>query len=78
MTPLQQQTNNVINAMQEGTVGAVITLYDAGLIDQTYFKSNFDSDDRRRNIGYILTNFFRVSVSDAEYWLDWFGIKSNV
>ena len=74
MPPLQQQNNAVLDALDEGKVSAVIALY-------RYFPlitPVCEDGSRRTDLIWILTNNncgIGMSQENAEYWLDWFGVK---
>ncbi len=71
-TPMRQQANAVVDALQEGQVLAVLTLHDAKMLGSDPSKT------RRENIMLYLVHEnqgLSMSVEDATYWLNWFAVK---
>ena len=66
-TPIQNQANAVFNAVNEGIVLTVITLYDKHII--------LNGVDRRSEIRRILTDSMGMVEATADYWLDFFRVS---
>jgi hypothetical protein len=67
-TRMQDESRRILNALDEGKVFAVITLYDKGLLNSVKYP-------KRYVIKAILERDFEMTVEDADYWLDWFNVK---
>lgn len=67
-TRLQGEGNSILNAIEEGTVNAVITLWDSKLLKVT------SNHSRRETIREILIHQFKLKRENVEYWLEWFHV----
>lgn len=73
-TRLQNELNRLVDSRREGEVSAVITLYDLGIIPSVMI----GKQARYEEIFNILTLpscKFNYPKEEAEYWLDFFGVK---
>ncbi len=71
-TRMQDEGNRILNAVEEGTVGAVITLWDNQLILQNL--GDFVKYERRNGISKILKEQFKFKDEQINYWLGWFKV----
>ncbi len=73
MTPMAQQANAVLNALDEGRVQAFIGLYEAKLLSPQIQAMQMD-----HAVGYLLQEVFEMSNGEIDYWTEFFrlGAKS--
>lgn len=68
MTTMQQQGNDVLNAVDESQVQTVIELFERKILP-------LDTKDTFRGNVYDVLVKLDMSENDITYWLDWFGLK---
>jgi hypothetical protein len=77
-TRLQNEGNRILNAVNEGQVIALLTLWDKGLIITQESKESLDSvgvpRTTRQELFHILVSQMAFDNIEATYWLDWFLI----
>lgn len=70
MVPIMNTAQRILNALQEGRVGAAIDLYNDGEL------TVLGSDGTKRGDLYIiLTKKLALPLADADYWLDYFRVE---
>ena len=70
MTPMQVYGNNVLNALEEGKVLAVLTLYDNDILPSV-------NQGKRLDIRHYLVNTLEMDPESADYWLEWFKVTDT-
>lgn len=73
-TRLQDEGNRILNAVNEGQVIAVITLYERDMLSTCEKFSVGKERTKRQEIFQILHKHLGMSYPEAIYWLDWFHI----
>jgi hypothetical protein len=68
MPKARQENHQAWDAMNEGIVVSVITLYDK-------FQLARKGDTRRNEISDVLHGILKMDTPDINYWLDYYNIK---
>jgi hypothetical protein len=66
---MQGEANRVLNALDEGKVLTVITLYDQNALLTEH------PGERKKAIESVLKDNLEMSQENIDYWMDWFRVK---
>jgi len=72
MTSMQISGNDVLNAIQEGTIATLITLYNRKQLATRFY----DECVTKREIITALALENGINTNASAYWLDWFKVET--